>query len=162
MSDERMTMNRADGTPPDDLDRLFARLASPVPPAGLVPTILARTVGASPAAAARRERVRIALWVAYGVTLSLVLLCAILLGQALHLSGTIEYLIFAWRDFDLARQSPGLFWNAFAEHMPWLHLLLLLAALAAWLVTTVALLRRRVPPHPPAGLRPHVARGVSQ
>jgi hypothetical protein len=161
MSDERMTMNGTDGTPPDDLDRLFGRLASPAPPADLIPTILARTVETAPAAVAARERVRAALWVSYGATLSLVLVCAVLLGQALHATGTLDYLAFAWHDADLARQSPGLFWSAFTEHLPWEHLLLLLAALAAWLVTTIALLRRRAPSQPPTGLSGQTA-GATQ
>jgi len=153
-------MNGADGTPPDDLDHLFARLESPTPPAYLIPQILARTVETSPAAVAVRARVRIALWVAYGVTLSLVLLCAVMLGQALHATGTLDYLTFAWHDFDLARQSPGLFWNAFMEHMPWLHLVALVAALVAWLVTTVTLLRGRAPSPPPTGFHPQTATGA--
>ncbi|MHB8645595.1 MAG: hypothetical protein ACYDAR_07390 [Thermomicrobiales bacterium] len=160
MTDERNTMNGAEGTPPDDLDRLFARLASPAPPAHLIPQILARTVETAPAAVAVRERVRTALWISYGVTLSLVLLCAVLLGQALHATGTLDYLTFAWHDFDLARRSPGLFWSAFTEHMPWLHLVALVAALIAWLITTVALLRRRAPSPPPAGFHPQTATGA--
>ncbi len=161
MTDERIPMNGADdGTSPDDLDRLFARLVSPTPPANLIPRILARTVETAPAAVSMRERVRTALWVSYGVTLSLVLICAVMLGQALHATGTLDYLTFAWRDFDLARQSPSLFWSAFTEHMPWLHLLLLVAALVAWLVTTIALLRRRTPLQPPTGLNPQTATGA--
>ena len=160
MTDERMIMNGADDTPPDDLDRVFARLASPTPPAELIPNILARTVETAPAAVAMRERVRATLWVSYGVTLSLVLVCAVLFGQALHATGTLDYLAFAWQDFDLARRSPGLFWSAFTEHMPWLHLLLLVGALAAWLVTTIALLRRRVPSQPPTGPHPQAATGA--
>lgn len=159
MTDERSTMNGADGPPPDDLDRLFARLRSPIPPADLVPTILAQTVEMTPVSVAARQRVRTMLWALYGVTLALVLVCAIALGQALHTSGMLDYLAFALQDFDLARQSPGLFWNAFMEQMPWLHLLLLGGALTAWLVTTVALLRRRVPPQPPPGYAPRAATG---
>lgn len=162
MTDERTTMNGADDTPPDDLDRLFARLASPRPPADLIPNILAQTVGTAPAAVAARERVRAALWVSYSATLALVLICAVLLGQALHATGTLDYLAFALHDADLARQSPGLFWSAFVEHMPWVHLLLLLAALAAWLVTTTALLRRRAPSPPPTGLNRRTATGAAQ
>jgi hypothetical protein len=161
MTDERMTMNGADGPPPDDLDRVFARLASPVPPAALIPTILARTVGTAPAAVARREQMRVALWVSYGVTLSLVLVCAVLFGQALHATGTLDYLTFGLHDFDLVRRSPGLFWSAFIEHMPWMHLLVLVAALAAWLVTTIALLRRRVP-SPPTGPHPRMVTGATR
>lgn len=160
MTDERITMNGADGAPPDDLDRLFARLASPTPPVDLIPKILARTVETSPAAIAARERMRTALWVSYGVTLSLVLVCAVLFGQALHATGTLDYLVFAWQESDLARQSPGLFWSAFTEHMPWLHLLLLLGALTVWLVTTIALLCRRMPSQPPTGRNPQMATGI--
>jgi hypothetical protein len=160
MADERTTINGVDGTPPDDLDRLFARLASPAPPADLVPRILARTVETAPAFVAARQRLRTALWVLYGVTLALVLVCAIMLGQALHASGTLDYLTFAMQDSDLARQSPGLFWSAFVEHMPWLHLLALVGALIAWSVTTIALLRRRTTPQPPSGYRPQAATGV--
>ncbi|MCA1668477.1 MAG: hypothetical protein LC793_14015 [Thermomicrobia bacterium] len=155
-----MTMNGGDGTAPDDLDRLFARLESPAPPADLIPKILAQTVATAPAAIVMRERIRTALWVAYGVTLSLVLVSAVLFGQALHATGTLDYLTFAWQDFDLVRQSPGLFWSAFTEHMPWLHLLLLVAALTAWLVTTVALLRRRAPSPPPGLSHPQTATGA--
>lgn len=160
MADERTTINGVDGTPPDDLDRLFARLESPAPPPDLIPTILARTVATSPAAVAGRERVRTALWVAYGATLSLVLVGAVLLGQALHATGTLDYLAFAWHDFDLVRQSPGLFGSALAEHMPWFHLAFLGAALAAWLVTTIALLRRRAPAQPPTGFISQAATGA--
>ncbi len=162
MTDERMTTNGVDGARPDDLDRLFARLVSPVPPAHLIPQILARTVETSPAAVAVRERVRLALWVSYGVTLSLVLVCAVLFGQALHATGTLDYLTFGLHDTDLVRQSPGLFWSAFIEHMPWVHLLFLVAALVAWLVTTVALLRRRAPSQPPAGFNPQTVTGAIQ
>lgn len=162
MTDDDMRMHGADGAPPDDLDRLFTRLASPTPPAALIPNILARTVATSPAAIAARERMRTALWVSYGVTLSLVLVCAVLLGQALHATGTLDYLAFALHDSDLARQSPGLFWSAFTEHLPWMHLLLLAFALTAWLVTTVALLRRRAPSPPPTGFNPQAARGAMQ
>jgi len=160
MTDEHTTITGVDGAPPDDLDRLFARLASPAPPADLIPNILARTVATSPAAIAGRERVRMALWAAYGVTLSLVLVGAVLLGQALHATGTLDYLAFAWHDFDLARQSPGLFGSALAEHMPWFHLAFLGASLAAWLVTTIALLRRRAPAQPPTGFTPQPAAGA--
>ncbi len=160
MVDERTTIDGADGTSPDDLDRLFGRLASPKPPADLIPNILARTVATSPAAVVARERVRMALWVAYGMTLSLVLVCAVLFGQALHATGTLDYLTFVWHDFDLARQSPGLFTSALAEHMPWFHLLFLAAALAAWSVTTIALLRRRAPSQPPSGFTPQAATGA--
>ncbi len=160
MTDERMTINGMDGTPPDDLDRLFARLASPAPPANLIPNILAQTIATSPAAVVARERVRMALWIAYGVTLSLVLVCAVLLGQALHATGTLDYLTFAWHDFDLARQSPSLFGSALVEHMPWFHLLFLVGALTAWSVTTIALLRRRAPSRPPTGFTPQTATGA--
>ena len=162
MTDEQMSINGADGAPPDDLDRLFARLASPTPPADLIPQILVQTVATSPAAVAARERMRTVLWISYGVTLSLVLVCAVLLGQALHATGILDYLAFALHDSDLARQSPGLFWSAFTEHLPWMHLLLLALALTAWLVTTVALLRRRAPSLPPTGLTPQAARGAMQ
>lgn len=161
MADERTTMNGADGAPPDDLDRLFGRLESPAPPADLIPKILARTVATTPVAVAARQRLRTALWALYGVTLASVLLCAIMLGQALLTSGTLDYLAFATQEFDLARQSPGLFWGAFAEQMPWLHLLLLGGALSAWLVATVALLRRAAPP-PPSGYPPRAAQGAIQ
>lgn len=161
MTDERMTINGVDGAPPDDLDRLFARLQPLAAPTDLVPLILARTIETAPTAVAARERIRIALWVLYSVTLSLVLVGAVLFGQALHATGTLDYLTFAMQDPDLARQSPGLFWAAFMEHMPWLQLALLLGALVAWLVTTVALLRRRRTPRPPAGLRPQAWRGAA-
>jgi len=160
MTDERMTINGMDGTPPDDLDRLFARIVSPAPPANLISNILAQTIATAPAAVIARERVRMALWVAYGVTLSLVLVCAVLLGQALHATGTLDYLAFAWHDFDLARQSPSLFGSALVEHMPWFHLFLLVGALAAWSVTTIALLRRRTPSQPPTGFTPQTAAGA--
>ena len=160
MNNELTTINGVDGMPPDDLDRLFGRLASPAPPADLVPKILARTVETSPVFVAERLRLRTALWALYGVTLALVLICAITLGQALHASGTLDYLAFALQDSDLARQSPGLFWNAFAEHMPWLHLLVLAGALTTWLVTTVALLRRPAMQRPPSGYTPQAATGA--
>jgi hypothetical protein len=158
--DERMTKSGMDGTPPDDLDRLFARLESSAPPAGLVSRILAQTVETAPGVVAARQRIRIALWAVYGVTLSLVLLCAVLFGQALHATGTLEYLTFAIQDSDLARQSPGLFWGAVMEHMPWLHLSLLVGALVAWLVTAVALLRRGGAPQPPAGFNGQTVTGA--
>src|SRR5947208_449948 len=113
MADERTTIDGMDGVPADDLDHLFARLVSPTPPADLVPHILARTIETTPAFVAARQRLRIALWVLYSVTLALVLACAIMLGQALHATGTLDYLSFAIQDSDLVRQSPGLFWNAF-------------------------------------------------
>lgn len=160
MADERFTTDHTDGTPPDDLDRLFARLASPNPPANLTARILARTVETAPAAIAARRRVRVALWAAYGVSLSLVLLLAVMLGQALHASGTLDYLSFALQDFDLARQSPGLFGSAVVEHMPCWNLLSLVGALVAWLVTTVALLRHRIAPQSPSGFTPHAAQGA--
>ena len=160
MADERYELNGTDGSPPDDLDRLMARLESPRPPAHLIPTILAETVGTSPAYIAAARRMRVALWALYGVTLTLVLVCAVTLGQALHATGTLDVLSFAVDDSDLARQSPGLFWNAFLEHMPWLHIALLTCALAAWLVTAVALLRRRSLPQPPTGLSGHAATGA--
>jgi hypothetical protein len=160
MADERTTINGVDGVPPDDLDHLFARLVSPTPPADLVPHILARTIETTPAFVAARQRLRIALWVLYSVTLALVLVCAIMLGQALHATGTLDYLSFAIQDSDLVRQSPGLFWNAFVEHMPWLHLLALVGALTAWSVTTIALLRRRGAPQPPSGYAPQTATGA--
>jgi hypothetical protein len=162
MADERTTINGVDGAPPDDLDRLFARLESPMPPAHLVPQILAQTVETTPAFVAARQRLRTALWALYGVTLALVLVCAIMLGQALHATGTLDYLTFAVQDSDLVRQSPGLFWNAFVEHMPWLHLLALVGALAAWSVTTIALLRRRSTPQPPSGYRPQTVTGAAR
>lgn len=162
MADERTTINGVDGAPPDDLDHLFARLASPAPPADLVPKILAQTVETSPAFVTARQRLRTALWALYAVTLSLVLVCAIAFGQALHASGTLDYLTFALQDFDLARQSPGLFWGAFTEHMPWLHLSLLVGALTAWCVTAVALLRRRPLSQPPTGYTPQTATGAAR
>ncbi len=162
MADEPTTINGVDGAPPDDLDRLFARLQSPAPPADLVPRILARTVETAPAFVAARQRLRTALWALYGVTLALVLVCAIAFGQALHATGTLDYLTFAMQDSDLARQSPGLFWSAFVEHMPWLHLVALVGALAAWSATTVALLRRRGTPQPPPGYAPRTAPGVAR
>lgn len=160
MTDERYTTNDVDGTPPDDLDCLFAQLESPAPPATLVPNILARTVETTPARVAAQQRIRIALWAAYAVTLSLVLVCAVMLGQALHATGTLDYVIFALHDFDLARQSPDLFTSAIIEHMPWMHLGALLVALAAWVVTAVALLRRRAPSPPTTGLAPQTATGA--
>ncbi|MGI8855369.1 MAG: hypothetical protein ACR2JW_06435 [Thermomicrobiales bacterium] len=162
MADEGTTINGVDGMPPDDLDRLFARLQSPTPPADLVPQILARTVETAPAFVAARQRLRTALWALYGVTLALVLVCAIMFGQALHATGTLDYLTFAMQESDLARQSPGLFWSAFVEHMPWVHLIALVGALAAWSATTVALLRRRGTPPPPAGYAPQTATGVAR
>jgi hypothetical protein len=160
MADERTIINGVDGVPPDDLDRLFARLTSPAPPDDLVPRILARTIETAPAVVAARQRIRVVLWMLYGATLALVLVCAIMLGQALHATGTLDYVTFAIQDSDLVRQSPGLFWSAFVEHMPWLHLLALVGALAAWSVTTVALLRRRNAPQPPPGYHPRTAPGA--
>lgn len=162
MTEERTTTNSLDGTPPDDLDRLFARLASPAPPADLVPAILARTVEAAPAFAAARQRVRAALWALYGLSLAAMLACAVALGQALHASGTLDYLSFALHDRDLARQSPGLFGGALAEQMPWLHLLALALALAAWIVATVALLRRPAAQGRPPGYTPRAAEGAAR
>lgn len=147
-----------DGDAPDDLDRLFAQLHSPAAPPALIPTILARTVETAPARVAVRERLRAALWAVYGVALALVAVCALSLGQALYASGTLDYLSLATEDSDLARQSPGLFWAALGEHMPWLHLVPLVLALALWLVATVALLRRpTAPPQPPAAMTPDAA-----
>jgi hypothetical protein len=146
---------------PDDLDRLFARLESPVAPPALIPEILAQTVETAPARVAARQRARMALWALYGCSLALVALFAVSLGQALHASGALDYLSFALQDRALARESPGLFWSAFVEDMPWLHLVPLALALAGWLVTTIALLRSRPPAAPPAGLTPHAATGAA-
>ncbi len=162
MADERDRRNDRDEASPDDLDRLFARLQSPEPPGDLVPMILSRTVATAPASVAARARTRTALWVAYSVALALVLVSAIALGQALHATGTLDYLAFALQDRDLARQSPGLFWSAFLEHMPWLHVTLLLGALVLWFISAVALLRRRSTPPPPAGYQRQAAPGAAQ
>lgn len=162
MTEQRHSTIPPDGDAPDDLDRLFARLESPAPPPSLVPTILARTVATAPARIAARERLRAALWAIYGVALALVAVFAISLGQALDASGTLDYLSLAAEDSDLARQSPGLFWAALSEHLPWLHFVPLLLALAVWLVATVALLRRpTAQPQPPAGMSSHAA-GVAR
>jgi hypothetical protein len=160
MVDERKRNSHLDGDAPDDLDRLFARLESPAPPSTLIPTILAQTVESTPARVAARQRLRTVLWAAYCCSLVLVAVFAVSLGQALHASGSLDYLGFALQDRDLARQSPGLFWGAFTEHMPWLNLVPLALALAIWLVTTVALLRRRQDPAPPTEMTPRAASGV--
>ncbi len=161
MTDERYDTLNLNGDAPDDLDRLFARLESPAPPPALIPAILARTVETSPARVAARQRARTTLWVLYGCSLALVAFCAVALGQALHATGTLDYLAFAMQDRDLVRQSPGLFWSAFSESMPWLHLVPLALALAVWLVTTLLLLRSRPAATPPAGMAPHAAPGAA-
>jgi hypothetical protein len=159
--DERHNDIQLNGDAPDDLDRLFTRLASPAPPPALIPAILARTVETAPARVTARQQARITLWVVYGISLALVAFFAISLGQALHTSGTLDYLAFAIQDRDLARAAPGLFWSAFVEYMPWLNLVPLVIALAIWLVTTVALLRSRPTAGPPAGMAPHAATGAA-
>lgn len=136
---------------PDDLDRLMTRLESPVAPPTLVSAILAETVGRQPAAVAARQRARVALWAVYGASLALVLVAAVLLGQALHATGTLDFLAFALHDWNLARSNPGLFGSALGEHMPWGNAIVLLIALMVWLATTVALLRRPAAPTAPRG-----------
>ncbi len=160
MMDERYTTHGIDGGPPDDLDHLMARLTSPQPPATLIPQILARTVETSPAFLAAERRVRAVLWSLYGVTLALVLACAVLFGQALHGTGTLDFVALGLQDMDLVRTSPGLFWSALAEHMPWWHLTALGGALLAWVVTATALLRRRTLPRPPTGFNGQPATGA--
>lgn len=163
MTERRPTTIPPDGDAPDDLDRLFARLESPAPPPALIPAILAQTVEKAPARVAARERLRAALWAVYGIALALVAVSALSLGQALYASGTLDYLSLAAEEGDLARQSPGLFWAAVSEHMPWLHLVPLALALALWLAATVALLRRPPAPSqpPPAGRTPGTTIGVA-
>lgn len=161
MTDVRQHDIDLNGDPPDDLDRLFARLDSPTVPPALIPAILAQTVETAPARVAARQRQRIALWVLYGCSLALVAVFAVSLGQALHASGTLDYLSFAMQDPALARESPGLFWHAVVEGMPWLNLVLLALALGVWLVTTIALLRSRPTAAPPAGMTPHAATGAA-
>ncbi len=124
---------------PDDLDRVMMRMTSPQAPRTLVAAILARTTRqAQPA----WQQARVALWLAYVVLLLLVAGGAVLLGQALHGTGTLDYLAFAAADIDLLRSNPGLFRDAVLEHMPWGNVLALITALVAWAAVTVALFRR--------------------
>lgn len=128
----------ADDTP-DDLDRVMMRMTSPQAPRTLVAAILAQTTRqAQPA----WQQARVVLWMAYVVLLLLVAGGAVLFGQALHGTGTLDYLAFAAADIDLLRSNPGLFRDAVLEHMPWGNMLVLLTALVAWAAVTVALLRR--------------------
>ena len=127
---------------PDDLDRVMMRLTAPQAPRALVPAILAQTT--------RREQpawqqARVVLWLAYVVLLLLVAGGAVLFGQALHGTGTLDYLAFAASDIDLLRSDPGLFRDAVLEHMPWGNVLALFTALVAWAAVTVALFRRLGP-----------------
>jgi len=139
MDTQRLWQNENAPDAPDDLDRVMARLVSPQAPRSLVPTILAQTTRRE---ASVRRQSWAALWLAYVALLVLVAGSAVLFGQALHGTGTLDYLAFALSDMDLLRHDPGLFRDAVGEHMPWGHVFALLAALVAWACVTVSLLKQ--------------------
>ena len=139
MDTQRYDHNDFANDAPDDLDRVMMRMTSPQAPRTLVAAILAQTTRqAQPA----WQQARVVLWLAYVVLLLLVAGGAVLLGQALHGTGTLDYLAFAAADIDLLRSNPGLFRDAVLEHMPWGNVLTLITALVAWAAVTVALFRR--------------------
>ncbi len=133
--------SKMDAEENDDLDRLMMRLESPAVPSSLVPQILAQTVGQSPATAMARQRARAALWAVYGVSFVLVAVCAVLFGQALHATGTLDYLAFAQAEWGLVQDNPTLFRDAVLGQLPWGNCAALLVTLGGWLVATVAVLR---------------------
>jgi len=124
--------------PPDDVDRLFARLAPVSPPEDLMPRILART--------SQRTRLRWGLWVALTVVVGLAatLLAAVsgyLTGQELVRSGAYELLRLALEDGELVRAAPGDYLLALAEAVPWGGLLATVACVVAAYAVTRPLAR---------------------
>lgn len=119
--------------PPDDVDRLFARLEPVAPPSEAVLRVLART--------SHRERARWGLWVALsvGVGLLVALLAAVsgyLTGQELVRSGAYDLLQIAVENGEFVAAAPGDYLLALAEAVPWSGLLATTACvLAAYAVT---------------------------
>jgi len=124
--------------PPDDVDRLFARLEPIAPPTDLAPRILARTSG--------HARMRWWLWVtlAVGAGLIAALLAAVsgyLTGQEFVQSGAYELLRLGLEDGELVTTAPGDYLLAVGEAIPWGGLVATLACVAAAYAVTRPLAR---------------------
>jgi hypothetical protein len=134
----RQRDDRRPAEPPDDVDRLFARLESPTPPPDLAFRILARTSG--------RARVRWGLWVmlAVGAGLVAALLAAVsgyLTGREFVQSGAYELLRLGLEDGELVTTAPGDYLPAVAEAVPWSGLAATLACVGAAYAVTRPLAR---------------------
>jgi hypothetical protein len=131
----------ADGRPaqpPDDVDRLFARLEPASPPPDLVNHVLARTSG--------RERVRLGGWIVLAVSVGLLtaLLAAVsgyLTGREFVQSGAYELLRLGLEDGELVTTAPGDYLLAVAEAVPWGGLVATIACVAVAYAVTRPLAR---------------------
>lgn len=126
-----------DESQPDDVDRLFGRLApAPVPP-DLAARVLERTVGAS---AARTRTVQPWVWlVALGAGASLAL-TGYLLGGEMAASGSLDLVLALAANGDLLLAMPGDVVGALEDTVPWAMVVLaaVSAALLVWAAGLVA------------------------
>lgn len=117
-------MRTQDEVQPDDVDRLFAELRPVDPPGDLLAGVLT-SVGARPLPP------RAVPWLLVNLAaLALLGLVAVLLGQALATSGTLDILTLALVDSDLLASGAEDLLAALIESLPWANLASLAAALA--------------------------------
>jgi ABC-type spermidine/putrescine transport system permease subunit I len=125
-------MSERDAWPSDDVERLLARLEPVVPPPDLTTRVLTRTT--------RRAHVRWGLWVVLAVVagLAAAALAAVsgyLAGRELVESGAYDLVRLGAEDWELVTTSPGEYFQALAEALPWASLVATLACIvAAYLV----------------------------
>ncbi|HLZ70126.1 MAG TPA: hypothetical protein VKV26_09505 [Dehalococcoidia bacterium] len=123
----------------DPIDRLYARLEGAEPPADFVARVMAR---ARQGEVARWQRWQRALF-ATGYVAALIALAvlAFLTGIELERSGLRALLSMALHDISVVTDSPGIYFAAVRDAVPWLHLIGVAADLALLALATRLLLK---------------------
>jgi hypothetical protein len=139
------------GPAPDDLDRLFARLAPVEPPAALASVVLARTTR-RPARVGRRE---LALGAVDLIALVGLAAISVSLGWSLSDSGAAELLAAVLGDLAAFAEAWTDVLPVLVEGLPWAHLIVMLADVAVVAVVSRRLIATCLEPGPtgPAGER---------
>lgn len=123
----------------DDVDRVYAHLASVEPPADFVARVMAR---ARQSDAVRRPRWQQAGFGAlYVVALVALAVLAYLTGRELEHAGLRDLLSLAVHDIALVTDSPGVYLAALRDAIPWLHLLAVIFDVALLAIATRLVLR---------------------
>lgn len=130
----------------DDLDRIYARLASVEPPADFVSRVLMR---AQQSEAARWPRWQQALFaIMYVSALTALAILAFFTGRELEYTGLRDLLSLAIHDITLIMDSPGPYLAALRDAVPWTHVLAVVADVALLAFATRLVLRTAPRPDP--------------
>ncbi len=123
----------------DDLDRMFAHLASVEPPADFVARVMQRAQQTEAAAWPRWQQALFG--VTYLAALVGLAILAFLTGRELEHTGLRDLLSLAVHDITLVVDSPGPYLAAIRDAVPWMHVLAVIADVVLLAVATRLVLR---------------------